>query len=133
MFKKSVYYLRIGLLIVFFFFLFLLLEYVFQSGWQGMFFLLSTFIFIGVMLWSLLSQKKIYQRSLSYNLVIIALICYLGVIVWRINLDPRLQVTELYTLNLEYCQVNFIILGLIMVGIVLNTFVLSLYEEEERI
>ena len=37
--------------------------------------------------------------------------------------------TGLYTLNNNYCKMNFVLLGLVMIGIMLNTIVLYLADE----
>ena len=106
-----------------------MLPYIYQSGWPGILFLVMLVLFVSSTLWSLLSNRAIFKEMVSYNLIIIALTLYFAVITARLLLDPRLQISTLYTVNIEYCQTNFIILSFVMLGIVLNTIILYLNSE----
>lgn len=131
MLRKILYYLRsisVGFYIIMIFFL---LPLVFKSHWAGIIFLIMTCLFLLIILWSLLTQRRILQESISYNLIIIALACYLGVIVGRFFFDSRLQISSLYTVNMEYFKTNFIILSIVMLGVILNTFILFWYDKQK--
>ncbi len=106
------------------------LPYLYKSSWQGIAFLVTTILYIGCTLWTLLSKRKIYQEMISYNLIMIFVFLYFALIVLRISFDTRLQMQELYTINIEYCKNNFFILALIMIGLICNTILLSFAKEE---
>ena len=76
------------------------------------------------------SKKEIYIKTKSYNLVIIALAFYLGIVCYRTLSNSEVILNELYAINLEYCKMNFILIGLVMIGIMLNTIVLYLTDEK---
>ena len=100
---------------------------------EGFFFpFLVLFLYIVINIFSILTRKKIYQRTISYNMVMIALTIYLLIVYLRTVSDARLVATGLYTLNTNYCKMNFIILGLVMIGIMLNTIVLYLADERSE-
>ncbi len=129
MIKKVIYYGRIVCFILYLLMMFFMLPYIYQSGWPGILFLVMLVLFVSSTLWSLLSNRAIFKEMVSYNLIIIALTLYFAVITARLLLDPRLQISTLYTVNIEYCQTNFIILSFVMLGIVLNTIILYLNSE----
>lgn len=120
---------------LFFFCLFLLLygfilDYVFLCQGIGLLFLFVTFLYIFSMFFGLLSKRKCYQKRLSYNLVIIFLTIYFILLIWRLVFEQGLLATS-PLLNLAYCKSNFIIMSCVMLGIVLNTFLLYLTDEEK--
>ena len=129
MIKKVIYYGRIVCFILYLLMMFFMLPYIYQSGWPGILFLVMLVLFVSSTLWSLLSNRAIFKEMVSYNLIIIALTLYFAVITARLLLDPRLQISTLYTVNIEYCQTNFIILSFVMLGIGLNTIILYLNSE----
>ncbi len=81
------------------------------------------------------SKKEIYIKTKSYNLIIIALAIYLGVVCYRTIFDSRLALTELYTISLDYCKMNFILIGLVMIGITFkySSIISSLIDEGDKI
>lgn len=132
MINKVIYYLRIVSFLLYLIITIFLLPFVFECGKIGIFFLVSLFLFIAITLFSMFSKKKIYIKTKSYNLIIIALTLYLGIVYYRILLDERLKLSGLYTVSLDYCKMNFILLGLVMIGIILNTVVLYLVDEGDN-
>ena len=129
---KSIYYIRLVSFIIYLILAILLLPSVFKGEMEGFFFLLVLFLYIIINIFSILTRKKIYQRTISYNMVMIALTIYLLIVYLRTVSDARLVATGLYTLNTNYCKMNFIILGLVMIGIMLNTIVLYLADERSE-
>ena len=129
MIKKVIYYGRIVCFILYLLMVFFMLPYIYESGWPGILFLVMLVLFVSSTLRSLFSSRAIFKEMVSYNLIIIALTLYFAVITARLLLDPRLQISTLYTVNIEYCQTNFIILSFVMLGIVLNTIILYLNSE----
>lgn len=129
MISKSIYYIRLVSFIIYLILAILLLPSVFKGEIEGFFFLLVLFLYIVINIFSILTRKKIYQRTISYNMVMIALTIYLLIVYLRTVSDERLVATGLYTLNNNYCKMNFVLLGLVMIGIMLNTIVLYLADE----
>ena len=133
MFNKTIYYLRIVSFILYLVITIYLLPIIIKSGKTGIFFLVTLFLFVAITLFSMFSKKEIYIKTKSYNLIIIALAIYLGVVCYRTIFDSRLALTELYTISLDYCRMNFILIGLVMIGITLNTVVLYLMDEGDNL
>ena len=129
MISKSIYYTRLISFIIYLILAILLLPSVFKGEMEGFFFFLVLFLYIIINIFSILTRKKIYQRTISYNMVMIALTIYLLIVYLRTVSDERLVATGLYTLNNNYCKMNFVLLGLVMIGIMLNTIVLYLADE----
>ena len=129
MLNKTIYYLRIVSFILYLVITIYLLPIIIKSGKTGIFFLVTLFLFVAI---TLFSMKEIYIKTKSYNLIIIALAIYLGVVCYRTIFDSRLALKELYTISLDYCKMNFILIGLVMIGITLNTVVLYLMDEGDK-
>lgn len=129
--KKILYGLRLLADIFFLVLLIPMLPYIYQSSWQGFLFLGVTFIYTGMTLWTLLSKREVYKNTLSYNLIMIFVFLYFALITSRILLDTRLQLSDLYTINIAYCKNNFFLLSLILIGMFCNTILLALAEDEE--
>ena len=132
MLNKIIYYLRIFSFLIYMIISILLLPFVLKCEKIGIFFLVTLFLFIAITLFSMFSKKDIYIKTKSYNLVIIALSIYIAIVYSRTLLDERLTLSGLYTINLNYCKMNFILLGLVMIGITLNTVVLYLMDEGDK-
>ena len=127
---KIIYGLRLIASFLYVVLIYLLLNIIFESGWQGMVFLILSLAFIVVTLVTLLSNKEIFQKTISYNIVIIAAVVYLAIVVVRCLEAVHQYNSNLYILNMEYCKTNFIILSFVLIGILLNTMVLFLSDNE---
>ena len=123
MLNKILYYLRCLFFIIYLIINIFLLPFVLKTEQVGIFFLLTLFLFITLVLFSIFSKRKIYIITKSYNLVIIALTIYIGIVY------SRLLTTNLYTVSVSYCRLNLILLSLVMIGIMLNTIILYLVKE----
>lgn len=129
---KIIYGLRLIASFLYVVLIYLLLNIIFESGWQGMVFLILSLAFIVVTLATLLSHKEIFQKTISYNIVIIAAVVYLAIVVVRCLEAVHQYNSNLYILNMEYCKTNFIILSFVLIGILLNTMVLFLSDNETQ-
>ncbi|HIT10233.1 MAG TPA: hypothetical protein IAC24_01355 [Candidatus Onthousia faecigallinarum] len=129
---KIIYGLRLIASFLYVVLIYLLLNIIFESGWQGMVFLILSLAFIVVTLVTLLSHKEIFQKTISYNIVIIAAVVYLAIVVVRCLEAVHQYNSNLYILNMEYCKTNFIILSFVLIGILLNTMVLFLSDNETQ-
>lgn len=131
LFKKILYGIRIVSNILFLILLILMLPYIYQSSWQGVLFFSVVLIYIGILLWTLLTKKKSYQETMSYNLIMICIFFYFALVTFRILCDVRIQ-SDLYMINIDYCKNNFFLMSLIIIGMILNTILLSIAEEEPK-
>ena len=104
---KIIYGLRLIASFLYVVLIYLLLNIIFESGWQGMVFLILSLAFIVVTLVTLLSHKEIFQKTISYNIVIIAAVVYLAIVVVRCLEAVHQYNSNLYILNMEYCKTNF--------------------------
>lgn len=132
MINKVTYYLRMIFLTLYLILAIYLVPIILKCDKEGCFFLVTLFLFIAMNLFSMLSKKQIYINTKSYNIVIIALSIYMEIICYRTLFDSRL-LTGMYTISFKYCKVNFVLLGLVMIGIILNTVVLYLMDEGDNL
>lgn len=124
MIKKTIYYFRIFCCILYLLMSISLLSYAFQSGFVGILFLICCSLFTVSILIGLLSNKKCYKEVISYNLLIIFLTGYFAIICSRLLFSSYLSMPMLYTINLQYCQVNFFILSIVSVGVAISSLIL---------
>ena len=128
MISKFFYYLRFLFFLCYLLLCSSILDYIFACGLIGILFLICTIIYIIVILFTHLSRNKLYKVTISYNCSIIFLTIYFFVINSRLFFDhAKLQ---LYTINIHYLKVNFIFLIFIMIGIIINTFLLYTYRKD---
>ena len=127
MLKKLIYYLRIVSILLFIVFVYLLLDVILDCGIFGISFLVMCSLFILINLFTVLSRKDIYKDLVSYNLIPVALIFYLGIIVVRLYTDYRAN-SLMYILNYDYFKTNFIIIDFVILGIILNTLFIYFFD-----
>ena len=124
MIKKIIYYFRDFCCVLYLLMSISLLKYIFQSGVVGFLFFVCSSLFIVGILISLLSRKSCYQEVVSYNLLIIFLTGYFGIVCSRLLFSPYLSLPSLYTVNVQYCKVNFLILSIVSIGVAISTIIL---------
>ncbi len=127
MLKKVVYYLRIFSVIFFVIFICFLLNVIFDCGFSGISFLIMSLLFILINIFTVLSNKKIYKELISYNLISFTLTFYLGIIAIRLYFNYKASNT-FYMINYDYFKTNFVIIDLVILGIILNTFFIYFYD-----
>ncbi len=130
--RKIFYWLRLFLEILYLILLIRMLPYIYESSWEGLFFLIINFLFIIFTLWSLLSKQKIYKETLSYNLILIFSFLYFALFSFRILLGEKQIFSTLYHINLEYCENNLFIMGLVLIGVIGNTLLLAAGNTNEK-
>lgn len=79
----------------------------------------------------LLVKNKAAIDRVAYNLLYIGMVGYLSLIVGRLFLDVRVEMTMIYELDMTYFKNNYLILSFILVGIILYS-VLLLSEERRK-
>ena len=129
MISKIFYYLRILSFSLYLILCSMMLGYVFQCGYVGIFFLVCVAFYTIVILFTHLSKRKYFKTTVSYNFSIIFLTLYFCVIHGRVLFD-QFDPNYVYVLNVKYLEVNFFLLSLIMLGIIFNTFLLYQYDKD---
>lgn len=127
--NKILYYMGLISEVLFLIMVIFLLPFIIKSDWQGRMFLSVSFVFIALRLFVLLARKAVVQKNVIYNILIVALTCYLGIIFTRVMLI-QLHPSVLYELSIEYCQNNFFLISITMICIILNTIMLLFVKEE---
>ncbi len=131
MIKKAIYFISI---ISISFLTFLVLEMmplIFESNWQGKFFLFTIILFIIVELYLVIKEKSLVKKSWSYNIFLILATMYVSLIYYKIySITP--QTSSIYEINITYCKNNYLILGIIFIFIIINIFVIKSVNKEEK-
>ncbi len=122
---KVLYYMRIMASILLMILLILLIPNILSCGWEGTVFIIFYIIFTGFNFYTILSKKKSFQQSFSYNLLNIGLSVYTFFIWARVYLDKRINLPLIYEINLSYFKNNYLILSTIILGIVFHSLILN--------
>ena len=127
--KTVLYYMSLISQILFLVMTSILVPLILKSSWQGLMFLTTVLIYIGIRLFMIVTRKKIVEKVPIYNILTIALTFYLGIIFTRIML-VELSSNVLYDLSMEYCRNNFFLISITMICVILNTIILLFLKEE---
>lgn len=129
--KTVLYYMSLISQILFLVMTSILVPLILKSSWQGLMFLTTVLIYIGIRLFMIVTRKKIVEKVPIYNILTIALTFYLGIIFTRIML-VELSSNVLYDLSMEYCRNNFFLISITMICVTLNTIILLFLKEENE-
>ncbi len=129
--KTVLYYMSLISQILFLVMTSILVPLILKSSWQGLMFLTTVLIYIGIRLFMIVTRKKIVEKVPIYNILTIALTFYLGIIFTRIML-VELSSNVLYDLSMEYCRNNFFLISITMICVILNTIILLFLKEENE-
>lgn len=117
--KKSIYIVSIASLIFLTFLTIEMLPLIFQSTWQGTFFLVAVILLLLIELIALIKEKNLIKESWSYNIFLIAITLYLTIIYYRIYSNNSFN-DLIYTIDIKYCKQNYLILALTCLFIICN-------------
>ncbi len=123
--KRIIYYLRIILFIIYLVTLFLLIDKVFTIKIFGSLFFIINIIYSILMILTILSKKKDYKNSISYNIVNIGVYLYVMLIYYITSISTKLEVLN----NYNYFRNNFILIMILLMGLI--TFTIAMNEEEK--
>ena len=125
-FNKIVYYFRMLLFVIHFYFIFSVLHNILDMKIYGYIFLIIYFIYIIKSIIELLSKKKRYKNDLIYNLMQIGFFSYI------IGISIKIYLNKLYVTNntITYFKTNYLIASLLIVFIVIYS-ILSFYNKKK--
>ena len=112
-FSKIVYFIKIILFVIHFYFIFIMLHNILDTKIYGIIFLLFYLAFVIKIIVELLSKKGRYKNDSIYNIMQIGLYTYLIVISLKTTL-AKVYVTRL---TFSYFRLNYIILSILIVFI----------------
>ena len=121
---KIIYYIRMFLLTIHFYFVFSMLHNIIDTRIFGWIFLVIYFINIIKIIVELLSKKNRYKSDLVYNLM------QSGVYIYIIVIAIKVSVNEMYVTNMtyEYFKTNYLIASLLIVFV----YIYSLVELKQK-
>ena len=116
---KTLYYIRMFLFIIHFYFVFLILHSILDLKIIGYIFLLIYIIYIFKVIIELFSKKRRYKNDFAYNIMQIGVFAYLFVLFINIS-SKNLYVTKV---TYSYFRNNYIFISLLIVFILIYDFV----------
>ena len=125
--KKFVFYLRVVIFILYLITVFLLINHLYNEQLIVNIYFLLNIIYSLLIILTLLSKKKIFRDSYSYNIVNIGIYIYTFVLYFVSKDATRIEIikSEVYFRN------NYIMLGLMLLGLIIYTLYVN--HEEKNI
>lgn len=119
--KKIIYYARIVLFIIYLLALFILIDKIFTIKTLGSIYFIVNLIYSFIVILSILSKKKVFINSISYNILSIAIYLYTVVLCYITYTSSKLTILN----NISYYQNNFILLITLFLGLIVYTIELN--------
>ena len=118
-FSKIVYFIKLVLFIVNFYFIFTMLHNILDTKIFGLIFIIIYLVYAIKIILEMLSKKDRYKQDIIYNFMQIGLIVYIMIISIRC-LISKMYVTRI---TLPYFRINYIILSVLIIFILIYNFV----------
>ena len=114
-----VYYTKIFLLLIHFYFVFIILHTILDTKIFGYIFLVIYFIYIIKCIIELLSQKKRFKNDWIYNLMQIGVLGYILFMAIKVSIN-EMYVTEM---TYSYFRTNYLIISILFIFIMMYSFI----------
>lgn len=124
LFPKILYYLRLFLFLTVLVLIFINIKNYIKVGLWGYIFLTMEFIYITLILFTILSKRKIYQEDLVFNIM------HIGSYMYQLILSFKMFSFKLSTLVLnsyKFYRNNYIILSILLFVLIIYT--IALYDD----
>lgn len=122
--KKILYYLRLLLFIPYLVIIFLLIDNLYKTSFLSVVFFLLNLIYSFIMILTILSKKKIYQETISFNFLNIGIYIYIFMLYRITSTNSILDIIN----NKAYFNNNYIMLSILLIG--LTTYAIFLNNEK---
>ena len=118
-FSKIIYYIKVFLFIINFYFIFSILHNILDTKIYGLVFIIVYLVYVIKILLEMLSKKDRYKNDIIYNFMQIGLIVYIMII------SIRCMVVKMYVtkFSMPYFRINYIILSVLILFILIYNFV----------
>ncbi len=122
---KIIYYIRVTLFTLYLICMFLLIDNLFKSNLLSAFYFILNFIYSFLIIISILSKKKCFIESISYNILNIGIYIYTFIIFYMVTISSKLEILN----NSTYYRNNFVLLILLLIGLIAYTLYLNKEEK----
>lgn len=122
--KKILYYLRLLLFIPYLVIIFLLIDNLYKTSFLSIIFFLLNLIYSFILILTILSKKKIYQETISFNFLNIGIYIYIFMLYRITSTNSILDIIN----NKAYFNNNYIMLSILLIG--LTTYAIFLNNEK---
>lgn len=122
--KKILYYLRLLLFIPYLVIIFLLIDNLYKTSFLSVIFFLLNLIYSFIIILTILSKKKIYQETISFNFLNIGIYTYIFMLYRITSTNSILDIIN----NKAYFNNNYIMLSILLIG--LTTYAIFLNNEK---
>lgn len=124
--KKILYIFRIVIFILYLLAIFLMIDNLYKPNFFSITYFLLNVIYSFIIILTILSKKKIFQATISYNILNIGIYIYTFMLYRIVYTKSSLDIIS----NQVYFRNNFIMLSILLVGIITYTLVLNKEEND---
>ena len=118
---KFIYYLKIFLFILYLLVIFLLIDNLYRNNFFALLYFIINFVYAIITILTIISKKAIFQKSIPYNLLNIAVYVYTFIIYYIVSHNTKLDILN----NEVYFRNNYIMLSIILISLTIYTLYLN--------
>ena len=122
---KLLYYIRFTLFILFLLCMFLLIDKVLTINIFGTLFFFVSLVYSIIVILSILSKKKIFITTISYNILNTGIYLYTFILYYYSHISTKLEILN----NNEYFRNNFIFVSILLIFEISYTLFLNSEEK----
>ena len=119
--KKIIYYLRIVLFTLYLIEMFLLIDKIYKANFICTLYFILNFLYAFIMILTMLSKKKIFKETISYNILNIGIYIYSFMLLKITYSNTTLDILS----NEIYFRNNFIMLSILLIGIIIYSLIIN--------
>ena len=125
MFQRIIYTISIISLVLLTMITIEMIPLIYQTGWQGIIFLILVLLVLIFELVVLFRNKRVVKKAISYNVFLILITMYLGIMYYKIY-ALNLDLTFLYDIDINYCKDNYLLLSLALILVIFNLLIMNI-------
>ena len=126
--KKTLYYLRIILFIIYLILTFLLIDKLFRLNIFAVIYFILNLVYSFIMILTILSKKNVFKETISYNILNIGIYLYTIMLFKITTLNTHLDIIN----NSVYFKNNFIMISILLIGIITYSIILNKEEKNDN-
>lgn len=119
--KKIIYYFRNILFVIYLITMFLMIDNIYKQNFFETLYFILNLIYSFIIILTILSKKKVFKNTISYNILNIGLYIYSMVLYKISTLNTRLEILN----NQAYYQNNFIMISILLISLIVYSLIIN--------
>lgn len=119
--KKIIYYFRNILFVIYLITMFLMIDNIYKQNFFETLYFILNLIYSFIIILTILSKKKVFKNTISYNILNIGVYIYSMVLYKISTLNTRLEILN----NQVYYQNNFIMISILLISLIVYSLIIN--------